>query len=278
MSKKWSNMRMWILYAAIILIISAMVFPLVWMIFISMVESFRPGKQLITGLSSFSLGHYQYLFSRTQFLVWFKNSTRVAVIATSIAILVSSLGGYALSRFRFLGRRIFSVSLLFSQMLPGVVLIVPLFVAMSRLNLTDDFRGLAICYLTFTLPFSIWMLWGYFDSVPKQLEESAMMDGASRFQCLYKIVLPLSAPGIGAVAIFTFVLCWQEYLTALTLMSAESQITLPVGAARFRGLGGKILWGEMMALGTMATLPIIIFFAFMQRYLVRGLTAGAIKE
>jgi ABC-type glycerol-3-phosphate transport system permease component len=265
------------IYLGILFIIGIMVFPLFWMVLISAVDKFRLGSQLIPALKDLSLLNYQYLFSETRFLLWFRNSTRVAVIATAISIVVSTFGGYALSRFRFHGRRIFAVSLLFSQMLPAVILLIPLYVVLGKLHLTNDYRGLALSYLTFALPFSIWMLWGYFDSVPIELEEAAMIDGATRMQALYKVILPLTAPGIGAVTIFTFVLCWQEYLAALTLMSSESVTTLPVGAARFIGQGGEILWGKMMALGTMTTLPVVIFFAFMQRYLVRGLTAGAVK-
>ena len=221
------NLRIALIYVAILFIIGVMIFPLVWMFLISAIEKFRPGSQLVPKLSELSFENYRYLFAETKFLLWFRNSTRVAVIATVSSIVVSTLAGYALSRFRFQGRRVFAVSLLFSQMLPAVILLIPLYVSLSSVKLTNDYRGLALSYLIFALPFSIWMLWGYFDSVPLELEEAAMIDGATRLQALYKVILPLSAPGIGAVTIFTFVLCWQEYLAALTLMSSESVTTLP---------------------------------------------------
>jgi ABC-type glycerol-3-phosphate transport system permease component len=168
------------------------------------------------------------------------------------------------------------MGILLTQMLPGVLLVIPLYIILRDYRLDNSYLGLILVYLTIALPFCTWMLWGYFDSISTDLEEAAMVDGCTRTSALFRVVLPMAAPGVAAVAIFAFVLAWQEYLYALVIMNTQEMQLLTVGASRIAG-HERIVWGEMMAYAVMVTLPVVALFIFAQRYVVQGLTAGAVK-
>jgi ABC-type glycerol-3-phosphate transport system permease component len=267
---------LWI-HLATVVVAAIFVFPFYWMVLISIRDlPAQPDIKLLPPLQNLTLKNYATVFRETLFPLWFWNSLVVAVATTLVAMLFSIFTGYALSRFRFLGRRPFATGILLTQMLPGVLLAIPLYVILRGYRLDNTYPGLVLVYLTIALPFCTWMLWGYFDSISSDLEEAAMVDGCTHTGALFRVILPLAAPGVAAVAIFAFVLSWQEYLYALLIMNSERMQLLTVGASRISG-HERIVWGEMMAYAVMVTLPVVLLFIFAQRYVVQGLTAGAVK-
>lgn len=204
------------------------------------------------------------------------NSFYIAFIVTFACIVIASFAGYAISRFKGLVFGFYSMLLLALQMLPRVLLLIPLFILFKNLNLIDTPLSVIISYTAIGLPFSTWMLKGFFDTIPISLEESAMIDGCSRFQSYYKIVLPLAAPGIAAVGIFTFILAWNEYLFASVFLRSEANRTITIGLERFVQQYTS-QWAELMSASTLATIPAIIILLFAQKYLIQGLTAGSVK-
>ena len=204
------------------------------------------------------------------------NSLKVCVPTTLIAMVFATTGGYALSRFEFRGRTTAGMLILITQMLPGTLLIIPIYLMFKSMNLLDNFAGLIVSYATFGLPFSIWMLKGYFDSIPKELEEAAAVDGCTRVGTLLRIVLPLSLPGLTVTAMFAFVLGWNDLVWAITLVTNPDMRTNAVGLASFVGEYGTP-WAQIMGASAISSLPILLLFLFLQRYLLYGLTAGAVK-
>jgi len=194
-----------------------------------------------------------------------------------LALILTTLGAYALSRFRFRGRRELGAWLIGGQMFPGVLMLIPLFVTLTRLNLVNTYTGLIIVYCVGAIPFSTWMLKGYFDTVPVELEEAAMIDGCSRLQGIWRVFLPVAAPGVAAVALFAFTSAWQEFMFAMTMMKDMNKYTLSVGINFFVGIAGSVVWGNIMAMAVLIIVPGLIIFLFLQRYMITGLTAGAVK-
>lgn len=269
--------KIFITYVALIAVSILGIFPIYWMVILSIRRYDMPHMPTIEFIpSSFTLKHYKYVFANALFWRYFANSIIVSIGVIFIAVIISAFSGYALSRFKFLGKQLFSLSLLFSQSLPPILLAIPLARILGSLKLVNTYPGLIIAHMTFALPFCVWMLRGYFKNIPRELEEAAMIDGCQRFQLLWRIVLPLALPGIVAVALFAFILSWQDYLFGLILMTSEEMKTLTVGGASFYGVR-ELNWGNMMAFTTLAALPALIFFLFLQKFLVQGLTAGAIK-
>ena len=182
-----------------------------------------------------------------------------------------------MSRFNFKMKNILILWLLASQAFPGILMIVGLFSLLNKYSLQNNILGLIILYTTFTIPFCSWLLKGYFDEIPQALEEAAMIDGCTRFQAMYKIIIPMAVPGIIAVGTFAFLLSWNEFFFALVLMRDNANYTLPVFLSRFLGTGGAVEWGPLSAGALLTALPPIILFLFSQKYLISGLTKGAIK-
>jgi multiple sugar transport system permease protein len=212
----------------------------------------------------------------TPFSRFFANSLWVSSVTMVATTAISILAGYALARFRFVGRDIFLLVFLATQMFPAVLLIAPLLSQWHALGLIDTYQALIYSNFSFTVPFTVWMLVGYFDSIPRELEESAMMDGCGRFGALCRVILPLAAPGIAATAIFAFVSSWSELLFAITFTSQTEMRTLSAGLLYMVGQY-EIQWGQLSAGVIISTVPIAILFTFLQRHLIRGLTAGALK-
>lgn len=219
---------------------------------------------------------YAQVFQQSALLLWIVNSVRVAVPTTILALVFSVTGAYALSRFKFRGRGLTAMLILVTQMLPGTLLVIPLYLLFKQLGLLDTHVGLILAYATFALPFSIWMLKGYFDTIPVEIEEAAIVDGCSRLQALARIVLPLSLPGLTVTAMFAFILAWNDLVLAVTLTTDPALRLDAVGLASFIGEYGTP-WGQIMAASTVSSLPILLLFLFAQRYLLAGLTAGAVK-
>jgi ABC-type glycerol-3-phosphate transport system permease component len=210
------------------------------------------------------------------FLNWFVNSTIVSVLTTLFSITISALGGYAMSRFKFRGRMAVGYVILITQMLPGSLLIIPLYIIMKDLQLLDTHLALVLAYTTFAVPFCTWMLKGYFDTISTTIDEAAMVDGANRFTTFVRILLPLTLPGLVVTAIFSFITSWNEFLFAFSLLNSADKWTLSVGIASLQGQY-IVNWDYIMAGSALTTLPIVIVFWTMQKYLVKGMTAGAVK-
>jgi multiple sugar transport system permease protein len=212
---------------------------------------------------------------------YFVNSLIVSVCATVASVTIAIFAAYAISRYRFRGRTLFNVTVLSTQMFPGILFLLPLFVIFVNIEkslgitLYGTYLGLIITYLTFSLPFSIWMLIGYFDSIPRELEESAMTEGATPLQALFRILIPVSLPGIVAVAIFAFITAWGEVLFA-SVLTTDATRTLAIGLRNYASQS-NVYWNQLMAASIVVSLPVVVAFLAMQRYIVGGLTAGGVK-
>jgi multiple sugar transport system permease protein len=266
-----------ILYAVLLVLAAIVLLPFYWMV----VSSFRPPEALFSSkpslwLSSLSLEHYAHVLRRTNFVAQFKNSVIVALCTTLVCILSGSFAGYSLSRFKIRGRFLVSVVIFLTMMFPATVVLIPLFLVFRTLRLLNTYWGLVIAYATFALPFCTWMMKGFFDSIPMELEEAAIVDGCSRAGAMFRVALPLAAPGVAATAMFGFLLAWNEYLFALTFTTSENMRTLPVGLTLFSG-EYYTNYGALMAASFMVCIPVLVFFLYANRYMIQGLTAGAVK-
>lgn len=250
--------------------------PLLWAISTSL----KPSTEVYTnpGLIPHNptLANFAYVLSQTKFGTWFWNTLVLALATTALALAIATLGGYAMSRYRFRGRDLYGNTLLVVQMFPGVMLAIPLFLIFTRLRLVDTLAALLITYMTFALAFSVWMLKGYFDGIPHEIEEAALIDGASELGVLWRIILPLSGPGISTVAVFAFLLAWNDFFFAYILLVSDTRYTLQMGLYTFINQFFT-QWEYLMTAAVLTTLPVLIFFFTMQRYLTRGLIAGATK-
>jgi ABC-type glycerol-3-phosphate transport system permease component len=250
--------------------------PLLW----ALGTAFKPQNEVYTNLSLIphepTLSNFSYVLSQTQFGRWFGNTLLIAAGTTLLALGIGTLAGYALSRYRFWGWTIYGNTLLVVQMFPGVMLGIPLFLIFSELRLVDSLWSLLITYMTFALAFSVWMLKGYFDGIPREIEEAALIEGASRLGVLWRIIIPLSGPGISTVAVFAFLLAWNEFFFAYIFLVSDTNYTLQMGLYTFINQFFT-RWEYLMTAAVLTTLPVLIFFFAMQRYLTRGLIAGATK-
>lgn len=219
---------------------------------------------------------YREVWTRANFDRYFFNSVYVAVITTFFSVIIASLAGLGFARYKFPGRNYFLLGILVSQLFPLVLLVPPFFVVMRQLSILDKHIALIISYTSFSLPYCIWMLTGYFRSIPIELEESSMIDGTTRLGAYFRITLPLAAPGIIATIIYCFILSWNEFLFATTFISSPELRTLPIGLRSFIGQYGTE-WNLLMAGAVLTTLPVVIMFIILQRYLIAGMTAGAVK-
>ncbi len=253
-------------------------FPVYWMV----LTSFRPGQELRTRTPSFlptslTLDNYGRVFEREYFWTAMKNSAMVTGIVVGLALSVAFFAAVALSRFRFRGRRAFLITIILIQMVPAEALVISLFQVLDGVELTNRIIGLALTYLVFVLPFTIWTLRGFVSGVPLELEEAARVDGASRFGAFMRVTLPLVAPGLVATGIFAFIQSWNEFIFALVLMNRPENQTAPVWLQAFNEGARGTDWGGVMAGSTLMAVPVIIFFLIVQRRVTAGLTAGAVK-
>lgn len=265
-----------VLLAVVVMLVMIIVFPYYWMIASSLQANsvFQWPPELLP--SSVSLDAYQSAFDKRPIDQWFRNSAVVSLTTAALSVVVSVNAGYALSRFRNLLNTFFGITILFTQMLPATLLVIPFYVIYRELKLLDNLVGIAIADTTFALPLAIWLMKGFFDSIPIDLEEQARVDGCSRLGAFYRVTLPLALPGLIVVMVFAFMIGWDEYFFARTMISSQSKWVLSVGLTSFRG-EYTILWNEMMAAAVVFTIPAALFFLLVQRYLLQGLTSGAVK-
>jgi multiple sugar transport system permease protein len=260
----------------VLVIIAFALAPYAWMVLTSLKPQDEVTRTPITYLpQTLTFAHYAELFQRTSFGGNLVNSLIVAVGAVTLGLTLSIPASYAFSRFRFWGRRVLLVQFLVINMFPVVLLIIPLFVLMRALGLLDTYVALIAGHGTFTIPFAVWMMTSYMNAIPAELDEAALIDGCTRFQTIRKVVLPLAMPGIVTTAIYIFVTSWNEYLFAM-MFSGNDVRTVTVALQTFIG-EFTIQWGLLTAGGTLVALPVTVLFLLVQRRLVGGLTAGAVK-
>lgn len=253
------------------------VVPIIWVILTSFkAESEVFSTQLKVLPANPSLDNYQELLSRGDFVGWAGNSILVAVLTTVIGVFLASTCAYALSRFRFRGRSASLYIFLVAQMFPGIILLVGLYQIFSNFELLDTPWALVLSYSTIAIPFCILMLKGFFDTIPFELEEAARVDGVGVFGAFWRIVVPLSIPGIAVTAFYSFITAWNEYLFARSFLTSREQLTLPVGTATFIDAFNQP-WALLSAASVLISIPVVIFFYAAQRYLLSGLTTGGVK-
>jgi multiple sugar transport system permease protein len=221
--------------------------------------------------------HYAFLFQRTEFLTWMKNSLVISVIAMSVSLVIAIAAGYSLARLRYRGVGSFGTAVFITYLVPPTLLFLPLSQVINWLGLSDSILALVVTYPTFLVPFSTWLLMGYFRTVPREVEECALVDGASRMQTLVRIVLPMAVPGLVCAALFGFTLCWNEFIYALTFVSQSGNKTAVVGVTADLIRGDIYYWGSLMAGAVLASVPIVVVYVWFLDYYVAGLTAGAVK-
>lgn len=264
-------------YALLLCFIVFALFPLYWLLKVSVTPTrllYSEGIKLWPSQTTWD--NYGFVLTRSDFPQFFLNSVIVAGSTALVVTVVAAIAGYAFSRFAFRGKMIIIALMLITQMFPLVMLIAPIFKMLSPLGLTNSLTGLIIVYSAFNVPFATFLMQSFFDGVPKELEEAAMIDGDTRWGAFRKMALPLTLPGIGATLGFIFTAAWSELLFALMLISKAAKQTFPVGLLSFVGKF-SVDFGQMMAAGVLALIPACLFFIFIQRYLVQGLTAGAVK-
>jgi ABC-type glycerol-3-phosphate transport system permease component len=273
---KKAGLRLWV-YGTAALLATICGFPLAWLI----LTSIKPDREIFAAEPTFwtdlpSLDAYARLFEETNYLTYFINSIVVAGSATLLTIVVATLAGYAITRYRFPGRETVAGGMLLTYMFAPIMIIVPFFILMRGIGLTDSHVGLVLSYTTFALPFSMWLLRSFFQSIPIDLEHAAMTDGASRPQAVWYVIVPLALPGVIAVSIFTFIVAWNDYIFTFILITSDDLKTLPVGL--FDIYTSSVTdWGMITAAGVVITLPALVFFVFVQRYLIAGWGAGGVK-
>jgi multiple sugar transport system permease protein len=269
------------IFLAIMILYTAL--PMVWMLLTSIKSGFAamqfPPQWWPTEPT---LASYRKLLDPQNsvgqdFLRFFWNSLYVSTVTTILAVVVAVPAAYAFSRFRFPGRKFLFFAVLLRNMFPAVIFLVPLFILMRWLGLVNTHGSLILTYLTFGLPLAIWLLKGFYDNIPFQLEQAARIDGATRFQAFLYIVMPLSVPGIIATAIYSFIGAWNEYIYAATFLTKNEQLTLPVGIQRFFSENTTDFPG-LMAASFMMSVPVVVLFLVLQKYFVRALTEGAVKH
>ena len=275
----------WVTAGTVLLVALTMftVLPMAWMVVTSIKTQFAATQYPPEWIpANPTLDEYRRLLSPAseigrEFLRYLLNSIWVSFATTALGVIVAVPAAYAFSRFRFPGRNLLFYSVLLRNMFPAVVFLMPLFIMMRWLGLVNTHASLIITYLTFGLPLSIWLLKGFYDNIPVQLEQAARIDGASRFQAFLLIVMPLSTPGIIATAIYSFIVAWNEYVYALTFINDKSRLVLSVGLQRFFAEFATN-WPGLMAASFIMSVPVVVLFLFLQKYFVRALTEGAVKS
>ncbi len=244
--------------------------------------SLRPDNRLrSTDLAiipeNWSFKSYEQLFTEQPFLKWLANSLIVSTGVTVTGVALAAIGGYAFSRFRFVGRNATMLAILTTQMFPATMLLLPLYIVIAKLQLINTYLGLMVFYTSTALPFCVWQMKGFYDTIPASLEEAARIDGCSRGAAFWRVILPLAVPGLVITALFSFMAAWSEYIMAAQVMQDEEMFTLPLGLKSFQATLST-QWGLYAAASILVSLPVVVVFLLLSKYLVSGLTLGSVKE
>lgn len=289
--KRSGELPHWPLHVFALLMVGITVYPILWVLTIAFsggqslsIADLPPDPSAADRLRAIapwpeqlSIENFRSLFADQPFARWLGNSVIVATLTTVLGIVLACTAAYAFSRFRFPGRRAMLMSFLVSQMFPGTLTLVAIYIIVVQwLHLGSTYVGLVLVYATIAIPFCVWMMKGYFDTIPRELEESALIDGASQATIFFRIILPLAKPAVAVTALFSFMTGWNEFILAATLMDREAMYTGPVGL-RFFVSGYSEQWGYFAAGSIVAAIPVMALFMVLQKYLVSGLTAGAVK-
>jgi len=270
--------NIWV-YCGLIFFIVTMLFPFYWMLITSITPDniiYDINRNSLIVLEP-TIEHYLKLIQDSPFLLWLKNSLLVAIVSTSISLVVGTMAAYSLARLRFRGGQTMGMLIFVTYLVPTTLLFLPLAYVVRSLGMFDKPIALMMTYPTFLIPFCAWLLMGYFKGIPRELEECAMVDGCTRFGAFFKIVLPISLPGLVSAGLFAFTLSWNEFIYALTLAQSNSVKTLPTGVVSQLVLGDVYFWGQLMAAALLGSVPIAILYSFFLEYYVKGMTAGAVK-
>ena len=264
-------------YAVLVLFALLAVFPISRILTISL----RPSDELLSRSLAVipegaTLDNYRQLLTETPFLRWLGNSLLVAGVVTITGVALASTAGYALSRHRFKGRKAALSGILVTQMFPATMLLLPLYIVLIELGLINSYIGIVVIYSATALPFCVWQMKGYYDTIPASLEEAARIDGAGPWQAFYKVILPLAAPALVITALFSFMSAWNEYVVAAVVLQDVEMFTMPVGLKLFQG-SMSTQWGLYAAGSLLVSLPVVALFLVLSRYLISGLTLGAVK-
>lgn len=276
--RKYQYREMIVTYLVLLAYFAFFLLPMIWIIY----SSFRTpdaifSGRLLSGFNDFTLGNYRKIFAVNDFAVTVINSFEIATGVTLITMLLSTMGGYGLSRYPVWGRNFFILGIFSSQMFPPVLILLPLYAWMLQLKLVDTYIGIVLAQTMLSLPFTVWMLKGYFDNTPKELDESARIDGCSTLGILFRIIFPVAAPGILVSAFFAFMVSWGDFLIVSVLAQSNATATMPFSLARIAE-SLQVKWGDVAAAAVITIVPTLILFALVQRWLVEGLTAGAVKQ
>lgn len=275
---KKKNITKIIVYMLLFLMIGIFLFPVYWMV----ISSFKNNSALISWPPDFTptfnnLDNYSTMFKNVKYLTYFKNSLITSVGSVIVSLLVSVLAAYAFSRYRFFGKNMLMTVLMNIQVFPVTVIVISLFTFYTKLGLQSTYQGVILAELVYSLPFTVWFLKAFMDTVPRELDEAAKIDGCSRLQVLSKVILPVVQPGLIAIGIYTFLYSWDDFVFSQIIMKQESMKTLPVGMAS-SFIGEFIFdYAGMMTLSVLASLPVVVSFIFAGKYMVEGLTSGAVK-
>lgn len=270
-------LRLFFTYLALIVFAAIAVYPILQVVTVSL----RPADRLLsTSLEiipdNATWKNYIELFRDRPFATWLRNSTLVSLVVTLTGVVLASMTGYSFSRFNFIGKKMGLLSLLTTQMFPATMLLLPLYIMLIKLGLINTYLGVIIIYTATALPFTIWTMKGYYDTIPYSLEEAARIDGCNQFQAFYKIILPLAAPALVITALFSFMTAWSEYLVAAQILQDSDLWTLPLGLKSFES-NMSTEWGLYGASSIIVTIPVVILFLALSKYLVSGLTLGSVK-
>jgi len=292
MSKRNDAIGHFWLHVILIVMVLITVYPILWVLTVAFSGQQNlafidlpadPGlgdrlRAIVPWPEQVTMSNFIAVFRDQPFGRWLLNSAIVAAATTVLGVFLACTAAYAFSRFNFPGRRAGMMSFLISQMFPGTLTLIPLYIIIVEwLHLGSNYLGLVLMYATIAIPFCVWMLKGYFDTIPRELEESALIDGASPAKIFWVIILPLAKPAVAVTALFSFMTAWNEFILALTIMDKESMYTAPVGLRFFVGGFAEQQWGFFAAGSIVAALPVVVLFLVLQRYLISGLTAGSVK-
>jgi len=278
MVRKDSKFKLTLIYSFLTVFTLGTLYPVIRVISISL----RPGNRLLsTSLALIPDGatfeSYRRLFTDSDFLRWMLNSIIVSGTVTITGVILASTAGYIFSRYRFIGKKAGLTALLTTQMFPATMLLLPMYVMIARLGLINNYLGLIIIYSATALPFCVWQMKGYYDTIPKSLHEAAIIDGCTHFQAFYKVIMPLATPALVITALFSFMASWSEYIVAAAVLQSQNMFTLPLGLKQFQS-NMSTEWGLYAAGSVIVSIPVVVLFIILSKWLVSGLTLGSVKE